>query len=346
MAMPSKLQRRAISWPVSHLALAVMIVLAVPALSVLVVVDLIRGRLRLNLTRVYGLGLGLLGVDVLMVWMALVASLVTVNGRLVSARTWLRINYWLQDRWLACLLAVGRATCGLRMEIENPESTERANAIVMGRHLSHVDAIFPAVVYGLMAGHDLVYMVKQELQWLPTMDFVGNRLPHIWIDRSGGSDSAMLAEMRQAAGRVDDQTVTCIFPEGTFFTPKRLERAIDRLGGTRPDLVTAARTLRHVLPPRPAGSLALLDGAPGADVVVLGHVGLERFSSIRDIIRAVPVADPIRVRLWRHPRSELPTDPDEQATWLMHRWTELDAWIEEQINGSDADRTTLPEPPT
>jgi 1-acyl-sn-glycerol-3-phosphate acyltransferase len=336
MAMPSKLPRRAISWPVSHLALALMIVGAIPVTSVLIVIDLIRGHRRFELTRVYTLGLGLVANEVLVVWLALVASLVTLNGRLISAARWLRINYWLQDRWLAGLIAVGRTTCGFRVEIENPEITEQANAIVMGRHLSHVDAIFPAMVYGLMAGHDLVYMIKQELQWLPTMDLVGNRLPHVWIDRAGGSDSAMRSELIQAAGRVDDTTVACIFPEGTFFTATRLERAIDRLSRTRPDLVATARTLRHVLPPRPAGSLALLEGAPDADVVVLGHVGLERFSSIRDIIRAVPVTEPIRVRLWRHPRSELPTDPDDHAAWLMQRWAELDAWIAGQLDSSDA----------
>jgi hypothetical protein len=48
------------------------------------------------------------------------------------------------------------------------------------------------------------------------------------------------------------------------------------------------------------------------------------------------VTEPIRVRLWRHPRSELPVDPDQLATWLMHRWAELDAWIAGQLASSDA----------
>ena len=142
-----------------------------------------------------------------------------------------------------------------------------------------------------------------------------------------------VAIMRRAAEDVDETTVACIFPEGTFFTLERLDRAIDRLRETRPDLAEPAATLRHVLPTRAAGSVTLLAGAPTADVVVLGHIGLEAFSSIRDIIRAVPISDPVLVHLWRHRRADIPSDADDQATWLLLRWLELDAWISERLAG-------------
>ena len=79
--------------------------------------------------------------------------------------------------------------------------------------------------------------------------------------------------------------------------------------------------------------MTLLAGAPTADVVVLGHIGLEAFSSIRDIIRAVPISDPVLVHLWRHRRADIPSDADDQATWLVLRWIELDAWISERLAG-------------
>ena len=308
-----------------------LVVLAVPALVILAVADAARGRWRLHFTRLYALGLGMVTIELFMFWVGIATALATANGRLVSKERWDRLNFGLQNSWLTSQIRVARVTSGLRIEVENPELTREANAIVMGRHLSHADALFPAMVYGLMAGHELRYMLKQELQWPPAMDLIGNRLPHVWIDRAPGPDSPMLAVMKSTAADVDDRTVACIFPEGTFFTPGRLERALDRLSRTRPDLAEVASRLRHVLPPRPAGSIALLEGAPDADIVVLGHVGLESYSSIRDIISAVPITEPIVVRLWRHQRSEIPEDPGDQATWLVERWIELDQWIEERL---------------
>ena len=73
--------------------------------------------------------------------------------------------------------------------------------------------------------------------------------------------------------------------------------------------------------------MTLLDGAPEADVVVMGHIGLESFSSIRDIVGAVPISDPVVIHLWRHRRTEVPADPDDQAIWLVERWVELDEWV-------------------
>jgi 1-acyl-sn-glycerol-3-phosphate acyltransferase len=327
MALPSKLPRRVISWPGLHVALVLLVVLAVPALALLATIDLLRGRWRLNLTRVYALGLAIVTVEFVAFWSGTVVAVITANGRLIAESRWLQINFWLQNRWVAGQITAARITTGLRVEVENIEVADEANAIVMARHLSHADALFPALVYGVMAGHELRYMLKEELQWPPAMDLIGNRLPHVWIDRAPGPDSPLLAVMRRAAKDIDATTVACIFPEGTFFTPERLVRALDRLERTRPDLARAAAGLRHVLPPRPAGSVTLLDGAPEADVVVMGHIGLESFSSIRDIVGAVPISDPVVIHLWRHRRTEVPSDPDDQAIWLVERWVELDEWV-------------------
>ncbi|MFQ5558664.1 MAG: hypothetical protein ACE5GB_14315, partial [Acidimicrobiales bacterium] len=85
------------------------------------------------------------------------------------------------------------------------------------------------------------------------------------------------------------------------------------------------------LPPRPAGTQAMLEGAANADVVVMGNVGLEAFSSISDIIASVPLRHDVRIRMWCHPRSTVPTAASDQATWLLHRWVELDHWIDGQL---------------
>jgi hypothetical protein len=94
--------------------------------------------------------------------------------------------------------------------------------------------------------------------------------------------------------------------------------------GSRPELAARAEALQHVLPPRPAGTLALLDGAPHADVVVLGHHGFEQFTSLKAIQRAVPFREPIRVWMWRVSRAQVPATRDERVDWLYEQWLALD----------------------
>ena len=101
MAMPSKLPRRVISWPALHVALVVLVVLAVPALALLITIDLVRGRWRLNLTRVYALVLAIVTVEFVVFWSGIVSGIITANGRLISGRRWMAFNFWLQNRWVA-----------------------------------------------------------------------------------------------------------------------------------------------------------------------------------------------------------------------------------------------------
>ncbi|CAN5692851.1 hypothetical protein BH24ACT4_BH24ACT4_22130 [soil metagenome] len=82
------------------------------------------------------------------------------------------------------------------------------------------------------------------------------------------------------------------------------------------------------LPPRPAGTLALLDAAPDADVAILGHIGLEQLSSMSRLARSLPLRLPVRAELWRIPRAQVPLADDDRVEWLWQQWETLDAWVE------------------
>ena len=97
------------------------------------------------------------------------------------------------------------------------------------------------------------------------------------------------------------------------------------------DLARRADRLRYVLPPRPAGTQALLRGAPDADVVVLANVGTENLSSIAEIIDTITEPHPIVVHATRHERATVPDDPDAFAEWLVERWLEMDDWIHDRV---------------
>ncbi len=98
------------------------------------------------------------------------------------------------------------------------------------------------------------------------------------------------------------------------------------------DPVRAARLaeLRHVLPPRPGGFNALLDAAPGADVIVVAHAGLDDYPRLALLARNAPLRDPITVAAWRSTRAAIPDDHRERTEWLDAQWQRIDEWIDAQ----------------
>jgi hypothetical protein len=74
--------------------------------------------------------------------------------------------------------------------------------------------------------------------------------------------------------------------------------------------------------------------------VIFGHVGLDGFQYISDIWSGGLVGTTVRLKFWRYPAAEVPSDRDELITWLYDRWQELDDWIGEVRSGaSGASRT-------
>ena len=97
------------------------------------------------------------------------------------------------------------------------------------------------------------------------------------------------------------------------------------------------RGLQHLLPPRPAGSGALLAGAPDADVVVLGHIGFEGLDTFGGILAAIPRRKPVQAWLRRFPRSEVPSDDAAFTVWLDEAWLRLDGEVDVALRAeSDA----------
>ena len=253
------------------------------------------------------------------------AWMVFAGGRLFHTRAAQHAHFALQRWWTGALLTAAERTLHLRIQVEDPAPAVRGNAIVIGRHTSIGDAAIPAVLLGNLLRLDTRYVVKRALMWSPCIDLIGHRLPHHFVERNADDNRGELTALRAIATGLDDRTSVVIFPEGTFFTPERRVRAIERLrNGSRPELAERAEHFEHVLPPRPAGTLALLEGAPHADIVVLGHLGFEQFNSLGAIRRAVPFRAPVRVWMWRIPRAQVPVDREARVDWLYEQWFALD----------------------
>ena len=137
--------------------------------------------------------------------------------------------------------------------------------------------------------------------------------------------------MTRMAASMQDDDVFVIFPEGQNWTPGRRAGYIRRLR-ERGDLARARRAeqLQNVLPPKTRGAWAARVARPEADVMVLAHVGLARLSTPRMIWEALPFDDrPLLVKTWTYAAATVPLEAEAFARWLDERWSEVDAWVEQ-----------------
>ena len=172
----------------------------------------------------------------------------------------------------------------------------------------------------------LRYVLKRELLLDPCLDVVGRRLPNAFVRRSGpGLDSEVAAVASLAEG-LDVRSGVLIYPEGKRFSEARRAAAVATLAerGEAP-LARIARTFRNVLPPKVRGPLALLDAAPGVDVLLLEHTGFEGAATFPELWHGALVGGTLHVRLRRFAASEVPAEGRD--VWLFERWAEMDRWI-------------------
>lgn len=236
-------------------------------------------------------------------------------------------TYRLQQRWAAWNFAALRRLFRLQFTAEGTEWVVPGPIVVLSRHASIVDTLLPAHFVTRGAGIRLRYVLKSELLLDPALDIAGNRLPNRFVDRDGATETERAAIRLLASGLDGDEGVL-IYPEGTRFTPAKLDRARTRTGPREGRVGEVTAALRHLLPPRPGGTLAVLE-ATTADVVVLAHHGLEGLARVADVWRGGLVGSRVRVRFWRIGRDRIPEGRAARTEWLYGVWAEIDGWLAE-----------------
>lgn len=235
--------------------------------------------------------------------------------------------------WLGGHLGAIRRLFGLQFEIDGLELAGPGPLVLLIRHASIIDNTLPDVIVGRAHQLGFRFVIKRELELLPTIDIGGRWVPTMFVRRGSSDTDAELMRMRQLAIDLGADEGLLIYPEGTRCTAEKLARAKQVLAERQPEVAPLAVGLRHVLPPRLGGTVALLEAARGADVVVFGHVGLDGFEYISDIWGGGLVGGTVRMKFWRHPGSDVPEERAEMIEWLYGRWQELDDWIEEVRSG-------------
>ena len=248
----------------------------------------------------------------------------------------LRRRRWLYDlrvSWMRSHLGGVRALFGLRLEVTGLELAGPEPALIMMRHASIIDNTLPDALVGHEHGVGLRFVIKRELQVLPTIDIGGRWVPTVFVRRASADSAAEVAALRGLARELGPGESILIYPEGTRSTPRKLARAQQVIAERQPQIAPLANRLQNILPPRLGGPLALLDEAQGVDVVFCGHVGFDGFQFVSNIWAGGLVGTTIRVRFWRYPGAEVPAGEQQRIAWLYERWQAVDDWVGDQQRG-------------
>ncbi len=322
--------RRAISVPAVFLILIAVSAAAPVAVPALTVADLVQRR-RLARTRAY-----------LMLWLFAFCDCVGISRAAVISLRYARqkdastrANFELEKWWGLTLFKGAVRIFGIRVTVENAELAEGGPVLVFPRHVSPVDNLLP--LYLVSGPHDILlrWVINRWLQRDPCIDIVGHRLPNLFVStaRKRGGESSDVAKLGEGLGPGDG---VLIFPEGALYTRERREHVLQVLEAQDPVLHARALRIQHMLPPRLGGVLGLLDSAEGADVLFVGHYGLEGARKYTSIAWGALVHTELRIKLWRVPAADIPTTPEARTDWLFEWWETMDRWVAGVIAADDA----------
>jgi len=339
--LPPRLVRRLVLAPMVIVLACGLIVLS-PLLLLLALLFGLAGLLRAGRMRNLRL------VSFLVVW--LTAEIVTLlllfglwivsgfGGRL-HTEPYQSCHYAVVRWFLDALYRGAERTYGLRVEIDAPEFTGEELAarltrpvIVLSRHAGPGDSFL--LVHQLLSvyGRRPRVVMKAALQFDPSVDVLGNRLPNVFVQHRQAGESMFTDQIERLARGLGRDGALVIFPEGANWTPSRWRRGIRRLEHAgRGDLADRARQMPNLLPPRPGGTLAGIAACPDADVIFVAHAGLDTITSIGDVWRRFPVDQVIRAKWWRVPFDRVPREGNHEAQvqWLFGWWERIDSWISE-----------------
>jgi NAD(P)-dependent dehydrogenase (short-subunit alcohol dehydrogenase family)/1-acyl-sn-glycerol-3-phosphate acyltransferase len=328
LAVKGALRRRLVTVP-RMLLLAVVLWGTAPLMFPLAfLIDVVRfalARTPFTTTRLLAFGLVYTACETIGMLVLLCAPLVT--GRDPERR--LDATYRIQAAWAAALLRAAEILFGLRVSVDGAEALDGGPLLLFMRHASIVDTLLPTVVLARPKALRLRFVLKRELLALPCLDIAGHRIPNCFVARGGEDSEREIERVRELGRGLGPRDAVIIYPEGTRFTHKKLSRALLKLEQSAPERFARVSALRHILPVRPGGPLALLDGHTPCDVVFVAHAGLETFAELVDVWRGRMVGARVRVSLRRVPRAEIERAGPDRLGWLDAEWSKLDAWVHE-----------------
>ncbi len=342
MRPPPRWVRRLLLAPLTiALALGFAVTVPVWALLTLLLAPLLPTGLRL--LRVIWLGTVYLLVEAAVLIAMFAMWIVSGFGWRIRHPGFQRAHYRLCGRALRVLYRQACWVLRLTVHIEGaaPDALPADGPLlVFSRHAGPGDSFLLAHALITWYRREPRIVLRDSLQWDPAIDVLMNRLPNRFLLPGGGPEAEI--QVGQLATGLDDNDALVIFPEGGNFTPVRWQRAIDRLRKLGLNATARrAERMHNVLPPQPGGVLAALAASPRAEVVWVGHTGLDHLLTIADVWRALPMDKQIVMHWWAERPEAVPAADGSRIDWLYRWWAHIDRWIEaqkertERAGGSD-----------
>jgi len=338
---PPYLVRRLVVAP-ALIGLAILAVIALPVwlIGLAFASRFVPGRWRA--LRVGWFAFVYLMLEALMLPILLFTWIISGFGWKLRSPEFVALHYRLAGWWLRRVMGSGRRTFHVRMERDGGDDLRVSDGrplLVFSRHAGPGDSFLLVDAVLNMFGRAPRIVLKDMLQIDPCVDVLLGRVPTRFVPSSGRAGDVVVDAIGELAAGMGAHDALVLFPEGGNFTERRRVRAIEHLDEIgRPELADRARTMRNLLPPKPTGALAAIESAPIADVAFVGHVGLDRLVTLRDLWRGIPMDSEVRTRVWIVRAEDVPTD-SERETWLYDRWSVIDSWIDSH---RDAEAPTEP----
>ncbi|MCD6496817.1 MAG: acyltransferase [Deltaproteobacteria bacterium] len=198
------------------------------------------------------------------------------------------------------------------------------NAICIANHQQMTDIpyiFFLALAKGRLG--DLKWMAKNIIKYVPGVGWGLLFLDTVFLDRDWASDEEHIRATFANLTQNDVPTWLISFPEGTRITPKKLEKSQQYAKSKK------LPELKHLLLPRTKGFVASMVGLREHVRAVYDFtLGYEAgVPTLWQFIEGFTRVAHLHVR--RYPIEELPTDHESLSSWIMDRYVEKDALLDE-----------------
>jgi len=321
--------RRALTFPLTFVAVGLLVALMPLLLAVALCYDLVRRSdlLAVRFVLAVFVLLGLHPIGLIMLFEAFVRG-----GRYLGAPREREIRFTARREswWANAMVRSAAWIYRMRVEIEGLDSMAKGPVLVFMRHSSILDTMLPLALVGKPFGKHIRYVMKHELVWNPCVDVVGHRIPMAFVKRSGARHAAEIGKVMSLVDNLTPDSLVVIYPEGTRFTPEKQKKRAAELARKDPEAAAWARSLKHVLPPQLGGALGLLARSEGVDVAFCAHIGMEGAATMQDWAGGALLDKTLKVAFFRVPAAEVPRGKEECVKWLYSNWERVDRWIEEQ----------------
>jgi 1-acyl-sn-glycerol-3-phosphate acyltransferase len=337
--LPPRLVRRLLLAPLA-IVVAVAVVVLFPLLALLALIFGLVGLSRpgrMRGLRLLFFALVWLTAETLTLFMCLGLWIASGFGGRLHTEPFQSRHYAIMRWFLELIYRTATRAFGIAVEVDEPEFTVAEQTarlarpvIILSRHAGPGDSFLLVRHLLSVYGRRPRVVMKATLQLDPGLDVVANRLPNVFIQHRHAGSGIFVEEIERLARGLDRLGALVIFPEGGNWTPGRWHRGIQRLEHQgHGDLAARAREMPNLLAPRAGGALAAIAACPDADVIFVAHAGLDRFVSVGDIWRNLPMDQTVYAKWWRIPVGEVPRslDREAQVLWLYDWWERIDAWI-------------------